>query len=606
MANKLLKKYIIIFIILGIGIYLNSCGQATVTPASNSTASGDAVAPGNVTISINNGSSSTESVSVKLQLSSKDNTGITGYYASEESATPNVKASGWVAVTSTAEYISTNESFTLSGSVGTKEVFVWFKDAAENMSSPVSSKIILSIPASTSPAVLSITLDNGSALNNNATNITTSNRTPITVKFNKSMKASTISSNIYVLGVSGMVSIDATSTVATWTANSNLSYGTQYTFTVSNGVTDNLGKAISGSSEKIFTTLKILSIASTGSARHTLFIKSDGTVWSTGYNDHGELGIGTTTNQLSPVCITSFSTASAIATGDEHSLVLSNGELWTFGKNTYGQLGMGSTQDAYVPVRADISNVAAIAAGTNHSLALKTDGTVWAWGRNESGQLGDGTNIDRSTPVQVSGLTGVIAVACGGEHSLALKSDGTVWAWGQNFHGQLGDGTTTYRNTPVQVSGITGVISISGGYFNFSLAVKSDGTVWAWGWNADGQLGDGTNTTRLTPVQIPGINNAVAVAAGMSFSIILKSDGTVWATGANASGTLGDGTQTKQTSPVQSIGVSQATAITAGRSFSVALCSAGKILYGWGYTGEGQFGYGISTQLNTPAQIPVF
>ena len=146
-----------------------------------------------------------------------------------------------------------------------------------------------------------------------------------------------------------------------------------------------------------------------------------------------------------------------------------------------------------------------IAAGYSHTVALKSDGTVWAWGDNSYGQLGESpyTIIKRTTPVQVSSkiLNSVTAVAAGSGHTIALRSDGTVLAWGYNSYGQLGDGTTTWRDTPVQVSGLSGVTAIAGGSF-YTVALKSDGTVWAWGDNSSGQLGDGTTTNSTTPVQV--------------------------------------------------------------------------------------------------------
>ena len=152
-----------------------------------------------------------------------------------------------------------------------------------------------------------------------------------------------------------------------------------------------------------------------------------------------------------------------------------------------------------------LSGVQAIVAGTAHALALKNDGTVWAWGANSNGQLGDGTGTDRSTPVQVTGgMAGVTALAAGVTHSLAAKNDGTVWAWGGNDAGQLGDGSTTDHSTPVQVSGgLVGAVGLAAGTYH-SLAVKNDGTVWAWGGNDLGQLGDSTTTGRRTPVQVRG------------------------------------------------------------------------------------------------------
>jgi len=147
---------------------------------------------------------------------------------------------------------------------------------------------------------------------------------------------------------------------------------------------------------------------------------------------------------------------------------------------------------------------------------------VWAWGWNYRGQLGDGSTTDHLTPVQVCDLTGVTAIAAYGFscHSLALKRDGTVWAWGGNSKGQLGDGSTTNRLTPVQVRDLTGVTAISGGGHH-SLALKADGTAWAWGYNWDGELGDGTNTDRLTPVQVRNLTGVLALSGGAYDSLFL-------------------------------------------------------------------------------------
>ena len=175
--------------------------------------------------------------------------------------------------------------------------------------------------------------------------------------------------------------------------------------------------------------------------------------------------------------------------------------------------------DRSTPVQvSNLSSVVAIASGDYHNLALKSDGTVWAWGDNSYGQLGDGSS-DRSYLYSCSGAGSRFGDrdCCGTDHSLALKSDGTVWAWGSNDvrpTGRLEAGTINrLRNTPVQVQGLSSVVAIAAGGYH-SLAVKSDGTVWPWGDNDSGQLGDGSTTTRYTPVQVQGLGSVSAIAAG--------------------------------------------------------------------------------------------
>jgi len=193
------------------------------------------------------------------------------------------------------------------------------------------------------------------------------------------------------------------------------------------------------------------------------------------------------------------------------------------------------------------------------------------------------------------------AIAAGLYHTAGLRSDGTVWAWGDNAYGQLGDGTTTQRNTPVQVSGLSSVTAIAAGEYH-TVALESDGTVWAWGYNVWGELGDGTATQRNTPVQVSGLSSVTAIAAGDVHTVVLRSDGTVWAWGWNGYGQLGDGTATQRNTPVQVSGLSSVTAITAGYAHSVALKSDGTA-WSWGWNGYGQLGDGTATQRNTPVQV---
>jgi len=340
---------------------------------------------------------------------------------------------------------------------------------------------------------------------------------------------------------------------------------------------------------------------------HTLALKSDGTIWAWGDNSWGDLGDASMTQQNSPVLVQGLTGASSVVSGWRHTVALkSDGTIWSWGANTYGQLGNGSTTSSATPVQARAVTLA-VSAGSSHTVALKSDGTAWAWGDNSQGQLGDGTITQRNSPAVVQGLANVVAISTHSDafHTVALKSDGSVWAWGGNALGQLGDGTTTQRNTAVAVQGLTNVISVSVGA-KHSAALKSDGTVWAWGDNAYGELGDGTTTQRNTPVAVPGLTGVVAVSAGFCWTVALKSDGTVWVWGANNYGQLGNGTSTgssANSTPVMVSGISGIVMVAAGGYHSLALKSDGTV-WAWGWNIYGELGDGTTTQHNSPVQIP--
>ncbi len=244
------------------------------------------------------------------------------------------------------------------------------------------------------------------------------------------------------------------------------------------------------------------------------------------------MGDGTNTNRSTPVTVNlpPGTEVTAIAGGDDHSLALTSADtVLAWGENNDGELGDGTTTDRSTPITVNLPAgvaVTAIAAHGDHNLALTSTDTMLAWGANFGGQLGDGTTTSKSTPVNVNLPAGVTitAIAAGDEHSLALTSTGTVLAWGDNFDGQLGDGTNTNRSTPVDVNLPTGVTvtAITGGNLH-SLAVTSTGTVLAWGENSSGQLGDGTTTNSSTPVNVdlPPATTITAVAAGDAHSLAL-------------------------------------------------------------------------------------
>jgi alpha-tubulin suppressor-like RCC1 family protein len=314
-----------------------------------------------------------------------------------------------------------------------------------------------------------------------------------------------------------------------------------------------------------------------------------------GYNDRDDLAF----------TVSADTTDAAIAGGARHSMALrGDGTVWSWGDNTVGQLGVGTSSTASGPRQAmGLTDVNAIAAGGYHSLALRTDGTVWAWGYNRFGQLGDGKLRPWSgTPRQVSGLTSVIAIAAGQDHSMALCSDGTVWTWGANSNGQLGDGSTLDRALPVRVPGLPNMQALAAGD-SHSLAVDSDGTAWAWGANGQGQLGDGTALARRTPVKVLGLSSVRDVAAGQSFSLALRTDGDVWSWGRNSSGELGDGTTTSRATAAPVPGLTSVRSIAAGLAHALVLRSDDTV-WAWGFNGYGQLGDDANLQRNSPQQVP--
>jgi alpha-tubulin suppressor-like RCC1 family protein len=286
----------------------------------------------------------------------------------------------------------------------------------------------------------------------------------------------------------------------------------------------------------------------------------------------------------------------------------------SWGDNENGELGNGSTTASatYAGVSGLSSGVAQVSAGFDNSMALTTAGTVWTWG--DAVALGTGSTADSAVPVQVPGLAGITQIAAGPGFGfdLALRSDGTVWGWGLNILGQLGDGNTALARTPVQVTGLTGVTQIAAGD-GFSLALRSDGTVWAWGWNRNGVLGDGTPTASASdvPVQVPGLSNVIQIAAGYTSAMAVRVQArrgsvvrTVWTWGANSFGELGDGTTTDSATPVEVFGINvpAVTAISAGRGFSMVLGSDGSV-WGWGLNSDGELGNGTTASELRPAEI---
>ena len=347
--------------------------------------------------------------------------------------------------------------------------------------------------------------------------------------------------------------------------------------------------------------ITVTKIAQGCAANHSLFLKSDGSLWAMGDNSSDQLGDGTFYNAYRPEEIVAASVV-AIAAGGYHSLFLkSDGSLWAMGGNGSGELGDGTW--IYLtsqPEEIVASGVTAIAAGKFHSLFLKCDGSLWAMGDNSSGELGNGTYSSNepfdgtNKPVKIV-TSGVTAIAAGDFHSLFLKSDGSLWAMGDNQFGELGDGTygvaqyyyATNQPEEIVASNVTAIAA--GGHH--SLFLKSDGSLWAMGWNGRGQLGDGTSDSTNRPEEIVA-SNVIAISAGENHSMFIKSDGSLWAMGYNAEGQLGDGTYNLATNQPEEIVASGVTAIAAAATHSLFLKSDGS-LWAMGEGSVGQLGDGF-------------
>jgi len=310
----------------------------------------------------------------------------------------------------------------------------------------------------------------------------------------------------------------------------------------------------------------------------------------------------------------------AVSGGSQHSLALtSDGQVFAWGDNNSGQLGDNSTTSSFVPVAVsgDLAGktVVAIEAGGMHSLALTAEGQVFAWGDNGAGQLGNNSTTSSPVPVAVSGVMAgktVVAIAAGMSHCLALTSDGQVFAWGMNYSGQLGNNSTASSPVPVAVdmSGVLAgktVVAIASGDMH-SIAMTSDGQVFAWGHNGNGQLGDGGWMDSPAPVAVSmtGVltgKTAVAIAAGGVHSLALTAEGQVFAWGANWQGQLGNGTTTNSAVPLAVSGDlagKTVAAIEAGAFYSLALTSDGQI-FGWGDNMARQLGN--VNMMNSPVPV---
>lgn len=361
---------------------------------------------------------------------------------------------------------------------------------------------------------------------------------------------------------------------------------------------------------------------------HCLAIKADGSLWAWGgSNQYGEIGDGTDTMYQTGKIISDeeikrtwalfpkkvLENVREVSAGSNYSMAIKNdGSLWAWGYNLSGVFGNGRSSDfvnfdnnSNVPIKI-MDNVATVSCGPSHVLAVKTDGSLWSWGANNRGQLGDGTNKTSYVPKKI--MDNAVAACAGAEFSMAVKADGSLWSWGCNYWGILGNGKETLyedvnndSNIPIKI--MDDVIAVDAGE-EHTFAIKRDRSLWAWGHNRNGKLGNGKEDGKvLTPVKV--MDNVKSAGAYLHNSLVIKEDLSLWTWGYNYSGQLGNGTRKDSHIPVKIMDNVVAIGTGVFDSYFMAVKKDGS-LWGWGNNSGGQLGngeFGFNSDSTVPLKV---
>ncbi len=339
-----------------------------------------------------------------------------------------------------------------------------------------------------------------------------------------------------------------------------------------------------------------------GYGYHNVGIQTNGTLWAWGFNIDGQIGDNTTINKTVPTQIGAATNWKMVAVHFNNSFAIkTNGTLWGWGGNADGQLGNGTIIGKKVPTQiGTANNWLSVSVGFSHTLAIKTNGTLWAWGSNSFGRLGNGTFNNQLLPIQIGTASNWVKIVACSIGSLAIKSDGTLWGWGA-----LNGSSSGPVLVPTQIGTSTNWSDISASY-RHAIALKTDGTIWAWGNNGNGELGNGNNLnsgSNYIPAQIGTANNWEFIAAGSNYSMAIKSNGTLWAWGENFFGQFGNNLTADSYVPIQVGTLTNWRSVCLGIVHTSGLKTTNDRLWIWGDDNQDALGNGTNGNSLIPFTI---